>query len=117
MVDGRDISGILRGIPVIDPRDTILVEHHGQATDMVDPDLQPWSAGNPATYAALRGATWLYVEYVTGEREYYNTAADPEQMNNIVASVPAGRLEQLHSTLLRMQACAGRAGCWNAQRM
>ncbi len=117
MIDGRDLSKLLHGGTAAEPRDTILVEHRGEAMTSKDPDVQPASSGNPPTYAAIRGPDWLYVEYITGEREYYDTVADPDQLNNVVATVPPGRLMQLHNTLARMQACSGAAECWDAQRM
>jgi N-acetylglucosamine-6-sulfatase len=117
IVDGRDLSNLLHGGAAVDPRDAVLVEHHGAAMDPNDPDAQPTSSGNPPTYAALRGPDWLYVEYITGEREYYDTVSDPEQLNNVVGAVPPYRLAQLHKTLAQMQACSGAVACWNAQRM
>lgn len=117
IVDGRDLSGLLRGGPATDPRDAVLVEHRGESPVWGDPDLQPVDSGNPPTYAALRGPDWLYVEYVTGEREYYDIVADPDQLNNVVSTVPDYRLAQLHSTLLKLQSCAGVVSCRNAQRM
>lgn len=116
-VDGRDLSGLLHGNPVTDPRDAVLIEHHGPVTDADDPDLQPASSGMPPTYSALRGPDWLYVEYITGEREYYDTAVDPDQVNNIGPTMQADRLVQLHNSLAAVKRCASTAECWDAQRM
>ncbi|HST85961.1 MAG TPA: sulfatase [Kineosporiaceae bacterium] len=117
IVDGRDLSGLMHGEVAADPRDAVLIEHRGEVMIASDPDVQPAASGNPPTYAALRGPDWLYVENVSGEREYYDMVADPAQLNNVVATVPTYRLQELHATLTQMQRCAGTASCWNAQRM
>jgi N-acetylglucosamine-6-sulfatase len=117
VIDGRDLSGLMRGGTAADPRDAVLIEHRGEVMIAADPDVQSKASGNPPTYAALRGPDWLYVEYITGEREYYDTVADPAQLNNVVSTVPTYRLQQLHATLAQMQGCTGTAECWNAQRM
>ena len=43
-------------------------------------------SGNPPTYEAIRTADFLYVEYATGEREYYDLQSDPLELNNIIGS-------------------------------
>jgi arylsulfatase A-like enzyme len=42
--------------------------------------------GSVPEYAGVRTARWLYVEYVTGERELYDVVADPEQVRNLAGS-------------------------------
>jgi len=116
-IDGHDLSGLMHGSLDPELRDAVLIEHHRSAADPHDPDVQPVTSGDPPTYAALRGPDWLYVEYITGEREYYNTTFDPDQLNNIESWLPAERLAQLHDTLSRMQDCAGVKSCWAAQQM
>lgn len=110
-IDGRDLSGLLRGTAQPDGRDAVLIEHHGPVTDPGDPDRQPSRSGNPPTYAALRGPDWLYVEYSTGEREYYDLATDPDELTNAVAALSPSRLEQLHAQTVRQQGCAGIVAC------
>jgi N-acetylglucosamine-6-sulfatase len=39
------------------------------------------SAARPA-YRGVHGTDWVYIEYGTGEREYYDLAADPFQLTN-----------------------------------
>jgi N-acetylglucosamine-6-sulfatase len=116
-VDGHDLSGLLHGGTATDPRDAILVEHKGPVNGPDDPDRQPKASGYPPSYTAIRGTNWLYVEYLTGEREYYDTAVDPDQLNNIAATLSPERRDQLHETLTKMQGCAGTVACSNAQRM
>jgi N-acetylglucosamine-6-sulfatase len=115
-VDGRDLSGLIHGRPA-GIRDVVLIEHRGQVMDAADPDRQPVQSGHPPTYRALRGRTWLYVEYATGEREYYDTAADPHQLNNAVATLSTERLAELHTAVVAVESCAGVTSCEQAQRM
>jgi N-acetylglucosamine-6-sulfatase len=115
-VDGSDLSAVFHGGPAARPRDVVLIEYRSEETDPDDPDRQTPASGNPPTYQALRGENWLYVEYATGEREYYDTLADPEQLNNVVSRQSADRLALLHTTLLEMRLCAGAEDCGRAQQ-
>ena len=57
----------------------------------------------------------LYVEYVTGEREYYDLRRDPFELHNLAARLSAGRARRLHRALARMERCHGGRSCWRAQ--
>ncbi|MCC6313362.1 MAG: sulfatase [Thermomicrobiales bacterium] len=46
--------------------------------------LEGWSNSRPG-WRALRGKTWLYVEYDTDEREYYEYDPDPYELTNRLA--------------------------------
>lgn len=65
-------------------------------------------------YAGVRTRRYLYVEYLNGDRELYDLAADPDEMHNLagtrpeVESVLAGELADLRS-------CRA-AGCRRADR-
>jgi arylsulfatase A-like enzyme len=115
-VDGSDLSALFHGQEPRQPRDVVLIEYRSEDKDPTDPDGQTSASGNPPTYQALRGQNWLYVEYVTGEREYYDTLTDPHQLDNAIARQPADRLALLHRTLLAMSGCAG-SGCIQAQQL
>jgi len=66
----------------------VLVEHMGPVTDQPDePDKPEANSGNPPEYEALRLSNALYVEYFTGEHEYYNLNRDPYELHNIYASL------------------------------
>jgi len=49
------------------------------------------------------------VEYADGEREYYDIAKDPNELDNTMSQVPAKRLAQLKSMLHRLEKCSGTA--------
>lgn len=90
-------------------RDAALVEHHGPDHQAGDPDLPAKASGNPPTYAAVRTTHDVYVEYADGEREYYDLRRDPNELDNAIGRVPAGRLSRLKATLHRLEKCAGEA--------
>jgi N-acetylglucosamine-6-sulfatase len=113
--DGRSLAALLQGKPVAGWRSEILVEHHGRVLGSGDPDLPTRGAGNPPSYEALRTRDGLYVEYATGEREYYDLRRDPFELDNIVAELSRGRLRRLHLALARMRRCEGARACWRAQ--
>jgi N-acetylglucosamine-6-sulfatase len=65
--------------------------------------------GSPS-FLALRTENRSYVEYVTGERELYDLANDPHQLQNL-ASDPdyAAEVDRFHAWLDAFRACSGRA--------
>ena len=81
-----------------------------------DPDL-PGAAANPTTYAALRTATALYVEYASGEVSYYDLARDPFALKNVAASLAAAEKTRLHNQLYAFVQCRGATACWEAGRL
>jgi N-acetylglucosamine-6-sulfatase len=114
-VDGHSLVALLHGRRARGWRKEILVEHHGRVHDRGDPDLPSRGSGNPPSYEAIRTADSLYVEYATGEREYYDLARDPFELDNIAGLLAPARLRRLHRTLARIEACHGARACWRAQ--
>jgi len=99
-------------------RDAAFIEFtsHAQAV-ATDPDVQVTALNRqPPTYRALRTATETYVEYETGEVEYYDLTVDPYQLHNAADSLAEARRKLLHETLLRLFHCgtAGHMSCWAA---
>jgi N-acetylglucosamine-6-sulfatase len=114
-VDGRGLVTLLHGGVAGTWRREILVEHHGRVLDAGDPDLPTQGSGNPPSYEAIRTPSSLYVEYSTGEREYYDLTRDPFELSNVVAGLPPARMRTLHRTLAGIERCHGGAACWRAQ--
>ena len=130
-VDGHSLTGLLgqlvttpahgRSLPASarEPggewRREILVEHHGPSLGPTDPDLPTRGSGNPFSYEALRTSSSLYVEYVTGEREYYNLRTDPFELHNLAAHLSPAHERKLHLALVAVEACHGQRSCWRAQ--
>jgi arylsulfatase A-like enzyme len=110
--DGVSLLDRLHGKPApVNWQRAILVEHHGPVVDPNDPDRQPVSSGNPPSYEAMRTATALYVEYATGEREYYDLARDPFELHNVAGRLSPQRLAELHATLQGLATCHGATQC------
>lgn len=110
-VDGESLVPWLTGTAPPAWRTVGLVEHHGPDFDKTDPDEPQKNSGNPSTYEAIRGATYTYVEYADGTKEYYDRSTDPQELHNTAAQLPADKAKQLHDTLQAMVACHGAIAC------
>ena len=110
-VDGLSLVPLLHGREVAAWRKAALVEHHGKLRDRTDPDFPPARSGNPPSYEAIRGATWVYVEYDDGEKEYYDRATDPDELHNTYSSLPNDQKTSLHAMLTGLQNCHDAASC------
>ena len=53
------------------------------------------------------------MKYVDGEQEYYDTATDPDELDNIAAKGVPARLQRMLGAL---EACHGVASCQAASR-
>jgi arylsulfatase A-like enzyme len=69
--------------------------------------------GIPA-FQGLRTQDYLYVEYVTGERELYDLRQDPNELNNLSASADPALLAQLAARLKQLARCSA-ANCRAAE--
>jgi hypothetical protein len=56
------------------------------------------------------------VEYLTGEKEYYDRAADPDELHNIFSSLSAARKVELHAMITAMENCHDAPSCQAAAR-
>lgn len=103
-LDGRSLVPLLRDAPPSTGawRGALPIERQRSG----DPFFIP-------AYRALRTRDASYVEYATGEIEYYDLVADPHQLDNAVSRAPRTVLERLHERLRALVACAG-ADCRRA---
>ncbi|WP_199514710.1 sulfatase-like hydrolase/transferase [Nucisporomicrobium flavum] len=115
-VDGRSFVPLLAGAGPVPWRKAALVEHHHPDPDPRDPDSPSRLSGNPPDYAALRTATYTYVEYADGGREFYNRASDPYQLRNVAGRLSPARAAALHAALKGLTTCHGGAACQVADR-
>jgi hypothetical protein len=115
--DGHSLLGLLHGDQPTDWRNAVLIEHHGPNLNPSDPDFQFSASGNPITYEAMRTDRFLYVEYVNGEREYYDLRSDPFELNNIINTIPPDELAALHEELVAIENCHDGPGCWEAMHI
>ena len=97
--DGRSLRPVLKGNTTAWRSAVLLEAHQG-----------PWTFGAPTSSGIRSVGTYKrkYVEYVGGEREFYNLNADPyERTNRYPAAKPsAGLVSRLHA----LKSCAG-GGC------
>jgi N-acetylglucosamine-6-sulfatase len=113
-VDGHSLAQLWHGQQPAKWRQAILVEHHGPDDSTGDPDRQNRLSGDPPSYEAVRTATALYVRYASGEQEYYDTARDPLELDNIAsAGVPVA----LRKSLAALQNCHTGESCWAAAHL
>ncbi|HWD23939.1 MAG TPA: sulfatase [Acidimicrobiales bacterium] len=115
-VDGRSLTPLLIGpagpsaVPSGWPKG-VLVEHHGPDGASAGPDRPAPRSGDPPTYEALRLSNGLYVEYATGEREYYDLATDPYEIDNVYSSLAPQRIVALHRELVALENCHDSPSC------
>jgi len=116
IIDGRSLLPWL--YPLATPpgsrpwRTAALVEHQrGDVIDEDDPDTDssPYEhhTADPPTYKAIRTSNATYVEYVTGEKEYYDLLVDPYEMVNAYESLDPATQASLHAQLIALQNCQG----------
>ncbi|MGQ0571735.1 MAG: sulfatase family protein [Armatimonadota bacterium] len=117
-VDGRSLLPLLGPNPV-DParwRQAFLVEHYGGAAERparAQPARRVRAGGIP-DYLAMRTRDFLYVEYATGEREFYDVVSDPYELQNVYATRDGVLVRQSAAHLAALRRCAG-SGCQTAE--
>jgi N-acetylglucosamine-6-sulfatase len=112
--DGHSLVPLLLGARQTDWRNAVLIEHRGPHQAFNDPDFQQPASGNPWTYEAMRTRDLLYVEYIDGEREFYDLQSDPYELHNLAGHLTPDQLALLHAELTRLEECHGPAACWAA---
>ena len=100
LADGRSLVPLLRlkqGERAV-WRESMLIEHFGGGA--------PFRVRG---YFGLRSKDAAYIEYATGEKEYYDLAKDPYQMENAAARLDAPTLARLRARVSALKDCRGRA--------
>jgi len=115
-IDGRSLVALLRGQKVDQWRSVALIEHRGPVRNIVDPDLPGVRSGNPTTYEAIRGLTFVYVEYANGDKEYHDLNTDPDELRNTYSSLSNDEKTSLHAKLIALQGCRDSYSCSTAAR-
>jgi N-acetylglucosamine-6-sulfatase len=114
--DGHSLAGLLRGEKPSDWRRSALIEHHGPDILAGDPDLPRPGSGNPNSYFAIRTGDAVYVEYRSGQREYYDLRRDKNELHNTYAKLGHADRSNLHAALTASRRCHGGGDCSAAQR-
>lgn len=97
-LDGRSLVPLLHNDPLPPgwPQ-AFIVEHW---TNPSDNDSIP-------TFQAVRTNDYLYVEYITGERELYDRRADPDELQNLYDTADPALIAAQAATLDALRDCAG----------
>jgi N-acetylglucosamine-6-sulfatase len=91
-VDGRSFVPLLRG-EQLPWRERLLFEHWGKRR-----------------YDAMRTAEGeLYIEWVSGEKEYYDLTEDPYQLQNAYSQAEPALMEELARRLEALRSCSEEA--------
>ncbi|HEX3529591.1 MAG TPA: sulfatase-like hydrolase/transferase [Thermoanaerobaculia bacterium] len=112
-VDGRSLVPLLRSGPVPPSgRQTVLLEqfHFTDGPGGGDSVLEPGDAlkdEEHVTHRGLRTATFKFVEYGTGEHEYYDLVKDPYELENLASHIGPLLMGQLTSRLNDLSQCQG----------
>jgi len=98
--DGRSLLPLLRpaGGERAPWRESMLIEHFGGGA--------PFRVRG---YFGLRSRNATYVEYATGEKEYYDLVKDPYQMDNLATRLDRATLARLHARVTALKDCKGSA--------
>jgi arylsulfatase A-like enzyme len=116
-IEGRSLVPLLAGRRPADWRRAVLVEHQGPDLAPTDPDFPAPFSGNPPSYNAIRLEKALYVEYVDGEREYYDHVADPYQLRNAYEDLEPDRRTKLSRNVDLYARCRGATACHRADQL
>lgn len=107
-VDGRSLAPFLgadkKGLPS-QWRQSFLIEGYENTPDTADESPVDSSIAKPA-FSAIRGVNFTYVEYATGEKEYYDLTSDPYQLQNSVNMLNSDTAEKLSAKTNTLKTCA-----------
>jgi len=107
VMDGQSMLSIWHGDPAPAKWPPGVLIEHRESQLPGDPDAQSSRSGLAPSYEAIRTRDYLYVEYVTGDREYYDLRRDPDELHNVVGRLSPGRLAALHNYLTSLSGCRG----------
>jgi len=113
-IDGHSLAALWHGKQPTDWRQAILIEHHGPDDLPGDPDAQSNAQADPPSYEAVRTENSLYVLYDNGSQEFYDTATDPLELDNIASG---GVPPELRNALAALEDCHNGVTCWAAAHL
>ena len=119
--DGRSLAQLLRGKPrpATWRKSVLLEQYHFEETPQnaattLEPSDVPGGQEVP-THLGLRTATFKYLEYESGELEYYDLVKDPHELQNLAKTLTPPYQEKLSAIVKALSTCSG-AGCRAAER-
>src|SRR5690606_22552983 len=109
-VDGRSFLPLLED-PEQPWRESFLIERRQLESQYIDLaerlGMQKDELERSAEFDAIRTTGWTYIEYGTGERELYDLARDPHQLDNVVETADPALVEALARRLAELRTCSG----------
>lgn len=129
IVDGQSITSFLSGKADMQPaintfRSVALTEMFGGSSNMGQryKNMTGFERNRfwNNTYQSARiingsdwaeNANWMYAEWCTGEREFYNVTEDPHEVHNLIDTMDSVLLTNLSMLLASVANCTGSA-CW-----
>lgn len=102
-MDGESYAPLLEETPPGRWRDAVLIESWGETMNV--------GQVIRGRYEAVRTADYLYAEWETGDREFYDYRLDPYELENAYEAMDPDLRDGLAATLDSLRHCAGRE-CW-----
>jgi N-acetylglucosamine-6-sulfatase len=93
-VDGRSFARLFQPGGVTDWRNALLIESGDYERD-----------SPVVAHRGVRAENFIFVEYESGELEFYDLVNDPYQLENIASSLPSETLAILQQWLAELKAC------------
>jgi arylsulfatase A-like enzyme len=108
--DGRSLAPLMRGEEPPSWRSAVLLEAFldgKSAGEGGDGEGDEGSRTDQTAFQAVRTGNHKYVEYGNGEKELYDLANDPYELENVYESADASLVEDLKARLEALRDCSG----------
>jgi arylsulfatase A-like enzyme len=102
---GAEIAGFVDGRSLVPFFHTQPVEDGGWRKGLLIETGDLERESHVIAYRGIRAENFIYVEYESGELEYYDLIADPYQLDNLAGELDAETLALLRSWLEYLSAC------------
>jgi arylsulfatase A-like enzyme len=115
--DGRSLAPLMRGEEPPSWRSSVLLEAFldGKSADGGgDGEGDEGSRTDQTAFQAVRTETHKYVEHENGEKELYDLANDPNELENVYETADPALVENLKARLEALRDCSG-DGCHEAE--
>ncbi|CAA9436857.1 MAG: Choline-sulfatase [uncultured Rubrobacteraceae bacterium] len=115
--DGRSLAPLMRGEEPPAWRSAVLLEAFldgKSAGNGGDGEGDQGSRTDQTAFQAVRTETHKYVEYENGEKELYDLANDPYELENVYETADPALVEDLKARLEALRECSG-YGCHEAE--